>query len=143
MSKGTLRGVYGDMGEVGAAEPLELCIQVGKVPTLKQRVVGKINSGYDVLRAKGHLLGLREKIIDTTVEHEPTDPPNRHLLLRDDFGSIEHVEVEFLGEIFIEELQAKFPLGIVAHLDRVPKISSMKIGIGAINLDGFVPDHRL
>src|SRR5687768_2064474 len=143
MGKRTLRRIDWNVGKVGAAEPLELCIQVGKVPTLKQGIVRKINSGYDVLRAKRDLLGLHKEIVDTTVKHEPTDAPNRHVLLRDDFGSIEHVEVEFVGEIFIEELQTKLPLGIVAHLDRVPKIPSMKIGIGAVDLDGFVPNHRL
>ena len=105
MSKWTLRRIDWNVGKVGAAEPLELGIQVRKVPTLKQRIVRKIDSRYDVLRAKRDLLGFGEEIIDTTVEHESTDAPNRHVLLGNDLGSIEHIEVELVGEIFIEELQ--------------------------------------
>src|SRR5688572_363681 len=143
MSKWTLRRVYRDMRKVGTAEPFELRVQVGEVPTLKQWIVGKINSRYNVLRAKRDLLGLGEEIVDTTIKHESADAPNRHVLLRNDFGSVEHVEIEFVREILIEQLQPKFPFGVVAHLDCVPKIASMKIGIGAIYLYGFVPDHRL
>jgi hypothetical protein len=34
----------------------------------------------------------------------------------DDLGGIEHIEVESLGKVLIEELQTQFPFREVAHL---------------------------
>src|SRR5687768_10905258 len=129
MRKWTLGSVYWDMRKVGAAQPFELRIEVGEVPTLEQWIVRKIDPRHDVLRAKRDLLGLSEEIFDTAIEHESPDGPNRNVLLRDYFGSIEHVEIEFRCEIVIEELQPKFPFGVIAHLDRVPQISSVEVWI--------------
>ena len=56
---------------------------------------------------------------------------------------VEHVEVEAVSEVLVEQLQAQLPLGIVAHLDRVPQIAAMEVGIGAVELHRLVPDHRL
>ena len=97
-----LRRVHRQLREVRAAEPLELGVQVGEVPALQQRVVGEVDAGHDVLRAERHLLGLGEEVVHHAVEHQPADQPHRHLLLRDDLGGIEHVELELVGELVVE-----------------------------------------
>ena len=99
--------------------------------------------GHDVLGAERHLLGLGEEVVDHAVQHQPADTAHRQLLLGDDLGGVEHVEVEAVGEVLVEQLQAQLPLGIVAHLDRVPEIAAMEVGIGAVDLHRLVPDHRL
>src|SRR3546814_16493770 len=65
-------------------------------------------------------------IVDAAVEHQPSDPPHRQHLLRDDLGRIEDVEVEPVGEILVEELQAEFPFREVAHLDRIPQVAAVR-----------------
>ena len=70
--------------------------------------------GHDVLGAERDLLGLGEEVVDHPVEHQPADPADRDLLLGDELGRVEHVEVEAVGELVVEELQAELPLGEVA-----------------------------
>ena len=50
---------------------------------------------------------------------------------------------KLISELFVEELQAQLPFGIVAHLNRLPQIPPMEVRIGAIDLHRFIPDHRL
>ena len=99
--------------------------------------------GDDVLRAERDLLGLGEEVVDDPVEHEPADPADRHLLLGDDLRRVEDVEVEPVGEVVVEELQAELPLGEVAGRDRVPEVAAVEVGVGAVDLDRLVPHHRL
>ena len=47
------------------------------------------------------------------------------------------------GEVLVEQLQAELPLRIVAHLDRVPQVAAVEVGIGAVDLHRLVPDDRL
>ena len=131
------------MREVWTPEPFELRIEVREVAPLQEGIVRKVDPRHDILRAEGDLLGLGEEIVDTAIEHESPDTPNGDLLLRDKLGGIEHIEGELLRELLIEELQAEFPLRVVAHLDGVPQIAAMEIRIGAVDLHRFVPDHRL
>ena len=42
-------------------------------------------------------------------------------------------------EFLVEELYTKFPLGVVTPLDGMPQITAVEIRIGAIDLDGLVP----
>ena len=58
------RRVDRDMGEVRAAEALELRVEIGEVAALQQRIVGEVDAGHDVLRAERDLLGLGEEIVD-------------------------------------------------------------------------------
>ncbi len=64
-------------------------------------------------------------------------------LFRDELGGVEDVEVEGFGEFFIEELNDEFPFGEVAHVDGVPEVAAMEIGIGAVDLESLVPDDGL
>ena len=97
--------VDGQVGEVGAAQPLELGVEVGEVPALQQRVVGEVDAGDDVARAEGHLLGLGEEVARHLVQDQAANPADRDLLLRDDLGGIQHIEGEPVGEVVVEELQ--------------------------------------
>jgi hypothetical protein len=90
------------LGEVGAAQPLELGVQVGEVPALQQRVVGEVDAGDDVLGAERHLLGLGEEVVHHPVQDQAADPPDRDLLLGNDLGRVQHVEAEPVGEVLVE-----------------------------------------
>ena len=56
---------------------------------------------------------------------------------------VEHVEVEPVGEVLVEQLHAQLPFREVAGLDRVPQVAAVEVGIGAVDLHRLVPDHRL
>ena len=90
----------------------------------------------------GDLLGLREEIIRVAIEHHPTDDFERDDLLGNELGRIEDIEIEAIGGALVEALDAEFLFGKVALLDRFKQIAAVKIGIGAADLDGLVPDHR-
>ena len=70
--------------------------------------------GGDVLGAEGDLLGLGEEVVDHAVEHQPADDADRQELFGDDLGRVEHVEVELVGEVLVEQLHAQLPFGEVA-----------------------------
>ena len=132
-----------DMGEIGAAEPFDLRVEIGEIAALQQRIVREVDAGDDVLGAEGDLLGLGEEIVDDAVENEAADGADRHLLLGDEFGRIEHVEFELVREGVVEQLNAEFPFGKIAAVDRIPQVAAMEIGVGAVDLDRLVPHHRL
>ena len=50
-----------------------------------------------------------KKLSTQAVEDQPADAADRQHLLGDDLGGVEHVEVELLGEVLVEELQARAP----------------------------------
>jgi hypothetical protein len=66
-----------------------------------------------------------------------------HDFLGDELGRVEDVEVEAVGELLVEELDAEVPLREIAGLDRVPQVAAVEVRIGAVDLDRLVPDHRL
>lgn len=68
MAHGALGGVDGDMGEVGPAEAFDLGVQIGKVTTLQQGIVGVINATNNILRAESYLFCLRKKIVDHPIK---------------------------------------------------------------------------
>ena len=103
----------------------------------------EVDTGNDVAGVERDLLGFSEEIVDAAVKHQPTDDPDRDLLLGDDLGRVEHVEVEGIGESVVEELKPQLPLRVVAQLDRVPEIAAMKVRVGAVQLHRLVPNHRL
>ncbi len=57
-----------DMREVGAAEALELGIEIGEIAALEQRVLAEVHARKDILGEEGDLLGLGEEIIDIAIE---------------------------------------------------------------------------
>ena len=139
----TARGIDRQVGEVRAAEPLQLGIEIGEVAAVQQRVVTEVDARHDVLRAISDLLGFGEEVVDVAIERERTDDADRHVLLGDEFGRVEMVEGKLVGGFLIEQLDAEIPLREVTALDRLPKIAAMIVGIGAADLDRLVPQHRL
>ncbi len=93
--------------------------------------------------AERHLFRLGEEIVDGAVEHETADRPNGDLFLGNELGGVENVELEVLRERLVEHLQAEFPLRAVAALDGFPQVAAVIVRIGAVDLHGFVPHHRL
>ena len=85
-----------------------------------------------------------KKLSTHAVEHQPADAADRDLLLGDDLGRVEHVEVELVGEVLVEQLQAELPLRDSRPVWMASQRSRRwKSGIGAVDLDRLVPDHRL
>ena len=109
MVERTPRRIDRQMSEVWTAKPLQLGVEVREVPSLKQRIVGEVDTRNDIAGMECDLLGLGEEIVDATVKHQPADDPDRDLFLGDDLGRVEHVEVESIGELVVEELQALAP----------------------------------
>ena len=70
-------------------------------------------------------------------EHQPADDADRDLLLGNDLGGIEHVEVEGVGEIVVEQLQPEFPfrdsrrIWIASHRSRRWKSGSAPLSFTA------------
>ena len=71
------------------------------------------------------------------------DDLDRHQFLGNDLGRIQDVEAELLGLLFREDLQAQFPLRVLAGLDRFPQVATMVVGVGAGDLDGLFPHQRM
>ena len=141
--QGRQRGVDGDFMEVGAAQARDLRVHIRVDAALQQRVVGKIDAGYDVRRAKGHLLRLGEKIVGIAVQDHLADGDQRHQFFGNQLGGIEHVERKRFGLRFREHLEGQLVFGILAALDGFPQVAPVKIGIGAADLDGFVPHEGM
>src|SRR5580693_3150720 len=92
---------------------------------------------------EGDLLGFREKVIGVAVQRQLADAAHRNEFLRDDLGRVEEVEVEFELVLFLDDLQAQLPLRIVAALDRLEEVATVKIGILARDLLRLIPDKGL
>ena len=118
-------------------------IQIGEEPALKQRIIRKIDAWRNIRGQECDLLGFGEEIVDIRVERQRPDDLDRHFFFGNDLGRVEHVEVEGVGEFLIEDLDAQFPFGKIAGFDRGPQVAAVEVGIGAVDLDRFVPDHRL
>ena len=67
--------------EIGAAQPLQLRVEIAEQPALQQRIVGKIDTGDNIGRAIGDLLGLGEEIVGRAVEYHAADDPHRQHFL--------------------------------------------------------------
>jgi len=143
MGHRTFGRVDRDVGEVWAAQSLQLGVQIGEVAALQQRIVREVDARRHVLGHERHLLGLGEEVVDHPVQHQPPDDPDRNLLLRDDLGGVQDVEGELFGERFVKQLDAQFPFGKIALRDRVPQVTPVKVGIGAVDFHRLVPGHRL
>ncbi len=135
--------VHRQVREVGGAEALQLRVEVAEVAALKQGIVGEVDPRHDGAGLEGHLLGLGEEVVHEAVEHEAADLLHGDQLLGDDLGGVEDVEVELVGEVVVEDLEAQLPFREIALLDGVPQIAAVEVGIGAVELQRLVPDHGL
>ena len=131
-----------ELVEIRPAEPDELGVGVGEQPALQQRVVGEVDARHHVAGVEGDLLGLGEEVVDVAVEHHLADDLERDVFLGDQFGGVEHVELERVGGFLVEGLNTELPLGEIAARDRVEQVAAMEIRIGAADLARLVPEHR-
>ena len=115
-----VRPVDRDLGEVRAAEPGELGVEVGEQPRLQQRVVGDVDAGHEVAGVERDLLGLGEEVGRVAVERQQADRLHRRELLGHELGRVEQVDaLEGLVGGVREDLDAELPLREGAGLDRV------------------------
>jgi hypothetical protein len=138
----TARPIDRQFVEICAAEPADLRVGIGEQPALQQRVVGEIEAGHEMARMEGCLLCFGEEIDGIAIQGHPSDNFDGDDLFRDDLGRVQHVEIEAVGLLLVEGLHAEFPDGKVAFGDCLEKVAPMKIGVGAVDLDRFVPHHR-
>ncbi|MNV14016.1 hypothetical protein D3C71_1046850 [compost metagenome] len=88
MRKGALGGVDRQMGEVWAAKPLQLRIEIGEVTALQERVIAETDARGNVLRHERDLLCLGEEVVRHAVQHHSPDRLYRQDLFRDDLGRV-------------------------------------------------------
>src|SRR5450759_3698629 len=133
----TFRRVDRQLMEVRGAEPGFLRVEIAEQTPLQERVVGEIDTGHDIRRAVGDLFGFRKEIIRVAIEHHASNDADREHFLRDEFGRIQHVVGQLVGELLIERLDAELPFRKVAAIDRFPKITPMEIVVGGLQLESF------
>ena len=110
MVERTFRRIDREMREIGAAEPLQLRVEIGEVAALQQRIVGEVDARRHVLGHERDLLGLGEEIVRHAVEHQAADRDRRQDLFGNDLGRIENVEIEVVGEFLVEQLRPAVPI---------------------------------
>ena len=106
--------VDGQFVKVWPAEPGDLRVDIRVNAASQQRVVGKINAGHDVRRAKRHLLGFGKKIVRVAVEHHAAHRLHRHQFFGNELGGIQNVKAELLGLLLGKNLQAQLPFWVNA-----------------------------
>jgi len=109
----------------------------------QQRIVTEVDARHHMRGTEGDLLGLGEEIVGVAVEHHATDRRYRYQFFGDQLGRVEHVEAEAFGLVLGEDLKAELPFRVITGFDGVPQIATMKVGIGAGDLDRLVPDQRM
>ena len=129
--------------KVWPAQTNQLRVEIRKQTPLKQRIVGEIDSGHNVAGMKSNLLSFGKEVIGIAIESQLADALHRNDLFGNDLGRIEQIEIEIVLVFFFDDLNAKLPFGIVAVLNRFPKIAAMKVGIFTGDLLRFVPDNRV
>jgi hypothetical protein len=138
----TARAVDRQLAKIGAAEPTDLGVGVGKQPSLQKGVVGEINSRNNVTRMERGLLRLGEEVHRVAIEHHPPDDFDGNNFLWNDFRRIKDVEVEAFRLLLVERLNAKFPFWKGALGDGLIEIAAMKVGVRSVDLYRFVPNDR-
>src|ERR1700678_1243805 len=108
------------MSEGRASQPFDLSIQIGKITTLEERIIAEVDPRHDVLGTECHLFGLGEEIVHATVEHQASYFLYWNFFFRNDLGGIKDIEGELVGEFFVEQLKAEFPLRTISGLDGTP-----------------------
>ena len=137
------RAIDRNLVKVGAAQADQLRIRVREEATLQERVAGEINAWHNVARMKGHLLGLREKVIGVAIEGQLANAPDRDQFFGNDFGGIQQIEIERLLILFLNDLYPEFPFRIIAVLNSFPQIASVKVWVLPGNFLGFIPEDRV
>ena len=99
--------------------------------------------GTTLASVEGDLLGLGEEVVGVAVQHHAPDHAQRDLLLGDDLGRVQQVEVEVVLAFSGDELHAELPLREVAGLDGVPQVPAVEVRVLAGDLLRLVPHQRV
>ncbi len=97
----------------------------------------------NVLRHERDLFSLGKEIIRHPIQHQPSDRYWLDDFFRNQLRRVEHIEIETVREVLIEELHAQFPFRKVASLYRSPQIAPVKVRIRTVDFHRLVPDNRL
>ena len=108
---------------------------------MKQRVVRKINSRYDVACVKSNLFRLSKEIVRVAIERQLPNPANWHQLFGNKLSGIKKIKFELMLILLFNDLNTKFPLRVVAVFNCFPEITTMKVRILSGDLLSFIPDY--
>ena len=98
------------MREVGPTQAFELGIEIRKVAALQQWVIAEVDAWHDILGAEGDLFGFGEKVVDTSIEHQPAHFAYWKQFFRNEFGGVEHVEGEICRRNFRQTAATRVPI---------------------------------
>ncbi len=107
---------------------------------MQQRVVRKINARHNVGSVEGHLFSFSKEVVGVAIQRHLADTTHRYDLFRNDLRGIEQVKVKTKFVFLLDDLNSEFPLGIIAILNRFPKIAPMKVRILTGNFLRFIPE---
>jgi hypothetical protein len=138
----TVGSVDRKLGEIRAAEPRELRVEVGKQACLHERIVGRFDTGHEVAGVKGHLFGLGEVVGRVPVEGQLSDQLYRDHLLGHDLGRIEQVDALVgVRAVVGHDLNSELVLEKRPGLDTVGHVPSMEVWIAACRDLRLLPDQ--
>jgi len=89
--------------------------------------------------AKRDLFSLREELVDNAIEDQFANLLERYKFLWPDLGGIQYVKVEIVLFRLRDCLNGELPLWVRPILDGLIQVLAMKVGILAVDLEGFVP----
>ncbi|EMR02453.1 hypothetical protein ADICEAN_02439 [Cesiribacter andamanensis AMV16] len=135
--------VNGYLGEVFAAEAVDLRIDVGKQTALQQGVVGEIDAWHHIAGVEGHLLGFGKEIVRVAVQYHLAYFLYGYQFFGNDFGGIQQVEAKFVLIFFFHHLHTEFKLGIIAHVNGIPQIAAKPVGVFAGQFLGLIPHQGM
>ena len=128
--------------KIGAAEPADLGVRVGKQAPLEERIVGEIDARNKVTGMERGLLRLSKEVDRIAIEHHSPDDFDGNNFLWNDFRRVKDVEVKTLGLRFVKRLDAELPFGKRALGDRLIEVATMKVWVRSVDLYCFLPDDR-
>ena len=96
---------------------------------MQQRVVREIDSRHNMAGVKSDLFSLGKEVVGIAVQRQLADPPHRNDFFRNNLGGIEQVKSKLVLVLLLDDLNAEFPFGKIAVLDRFPEIAAMKVRI--------------
>ena len=125
-----VRAVDRQLGEVRAAEPGQLGVEVGEQPRLHQRVVGDLDARDEIAGVERDLLGLGEVVGRVLVQRELADQLHRCQLFGHELGGVEQVDaLEAVRAVVGQDLEAELALEEGAGLDPVGQVAAVEVGI--------------
>ena len=116
------------LGEVRAAEPDELGVDVRELPRLEQRVIGEVDARHHVAVWKATCSVSAKKLSGLRLSIILPDRPHRTSSSGMSLVGVEQVEVELLV-LLLDDLHAQLPLGVVAALDRLQQVAAVEVRI--------------